>query len=82
MTLRIVLLVDALILRKNNAHIGVDMIRMDRCVLDPPSFTPDMPTSICPMERDSSLPVATQWTSSCGRGVKILAFIADEQQLA
>ncbi|GFV69909.1 hypothetical protein TNCV_1982761 [Trichonephila clavipes] len=30
---RIVLLEDAIILRKNNAHVGVDMVRKDRCVL-------------------------------------------------
>ncbi|GFW24059.1 hypothetical protein TNCV_4951031 [Trichonephila clavipes] len=34
MTLRIVLLVDAIILRKNNAHIGVNMFQKDRCVLE------------------------------------------------
>ncbi|GBM75242.1 hypothetical protein AVEN_200476-1 [Araneus ventricosus] len=33
MTTRIVLLVDAIILRKNNSHVGVDMVRKDRCVL-------------------------------------------------
>ncbi|GFW50680.1 hypothetical protein TNCV_2889821 [Trichonephila clavipes] len=30
---RIVLLEDAIILRKNNAHVGVDMVRKNRCVL-------------------------------------------------
>ncbi|GFY48914.1 hypothetical protein TNIN_467421 [Trichonephila inaurata madagascariensis] len=33
MTLRIVLQVDAPILSKNNAHMGVDMVHKDRCVL-------------------------------------------------
>ncbi|GIY11970.1 hypothetical protein CDAR_449241 [Caerostris darwini] len=33
MTPRIVLLVDAIILRKTNSHVGVDMVRKDRCVL-------------------------------------------------
>ncbi|GFU59763.1 hypothetical protein TNCV_3469041 [Trichonephila clavipes] len=30
---RIVLLEDAIIPRKNNAHVGVEMVRKDRCVL-------------------------------------------------
>ncbi|GFW02250.1 hypothetical protein TNCV_2383731 [Trichonephila clavipes] len=88
-TLRIVLLVDAIILRKNNAYIGVDMsgplsyngIRVFAFrgfkAVNASVYLFDGAENVI---HRKTLSVATQWTSNCGAGVQIPAFVVDEQQ--